>query len=277
MGGYGSLNLGHNHPAIDEALQQVQEMPNFLQVSIPAVASALAVSVAAVTPGELQQVFISSSGSEAVDGALKLARFSTGKEKILTTDTGYLGTTFGAVSATGKADLRDPFAPLVPGFNSVPFGDTTALRERLSSDEYAVFIVEPVQVEAGIHVPPEGYLKEGEHICERENTLFIADEIQTGLGRSGELWTYDHDGAEPDIMTIGRNLLGGTIPIGAYIATDEVWQAGYGTPDKAMLHASTFTNIWGCAAGLKTLEVLRDDELPDEADELGAYFLLNSS
>lgn len=274
LGGYGSLNLGHNHPAIDDAIQQVQAMPNFLQVSVPSVASALAESLAAVTPGDLEKVFFTSSGSEAVEGALKLARISTGNEKVLTTETGYHGVTLGAVSATGKPHLKEPFEPLVPGFDSVPFGDTAALRERLSNDDYAAFIVEPVQGEAGIHVPPEGYLKAVERICEQTNTLFIADEIQTGLGRSGELWACDHDDAEPDIMTMAKSLSGGAIPMGAYIATDEVWQAGYGSPDKAMLHASTFTNnTRGCAAGLKTLEVLRDEELPAKADELGEYFL----
>lgn len=274
LGGYGSLNLGHNHPAVDDAIKQVQEMPNFLQVSFPSVPSALAESLAAVTPGDLEKVFFSSSGSEAVEGALKLARISTGNEKILTTETGYHGTTFGAVSVTGKGDLREPFEPLVPGVDTVPFGDTTALRERLRADDCAAFIVEPIQGEAGIQVPPEGYLKEVERICHETNTLFIADEIQTGLGRTGELWACDHAGAEPDIMTMAKSLSGGAIPMGAYIATDEVWQAGYGTPEKAMLHASTFTNnTRGCAAGLKTLEVLHEEDLTARAAELGEYFL----
>lgn len=272
MGGYGALNLGHNHSEVDEAVRKVGERPNFMFISIPSIASALAESLASVTPGDLEKVFFTSSGSEAVEGALKLARISTGKERILTTDSGYHGVTYGALSATGKSEFKEPFEPLVPRFETIPFGEVGALERKLQSGDFAAYVVEPIQGEGGVRVPPEGYLTEVQRICKETDTLFIADEIQTGLGRTGEVWACEHDDIEPDILTMAKSLSGGAVPMGAYIATDEVWQAGYGTPEHSSLHISTFmNNARGCAAGLKTLEVIQQEELAKRAKELGDY------
>lgn len=273
LGGYGSLNLGHNPPEVSEAVRAVEDRPNFLQLSLQAVAAALAETLAEVTPGDLEKVFFGTSGSEAVEGALKLARISTGRTKVLTTDEAYHGTTFGALTASGSENHKEPFRPLVPEFETVPFGDADALERALRSEEYACFVVEPIQGEGGIVVPPEGYLAEAERLCEETGALLVVDEVQTGLGRTGELFACEHEDVEPDIMAMAKSLSGSAIPLGAYIATSDVWEAGYSGIDKALLHASTFSNnARGCAAGLKAVELIVERDLPGRAAELGDQF-----
>lgn len=273
LGGYGSLNLGHNPPEVSEAVRAVEDRPNFLQLSLQTVAAALAETLADVTPGDLEKVFFGTSGSEAVEGALKLARISTGRRKVLATDEAYHGTTFGALTASGSEEHKEPFRPLVPEFDEVPFGDTDALERALRSEEYACFVVEPIQGEGGIVVPPEGYLSAAERLCEETGTLLVVDEVQTGLGRTGELFACEHEDVEPDIMTLAKSLSGSAIPLGAYIATTDVWEAGYSGIDEALLHASTFTNnARGCAAGLKAVELIVERDLAGRARELGDQF-----
>lgn len=241
-----------------------------LQASVETVATGLAETLARITPGDLEKTFFCSSGTEAVESALKLARISTSRQKILYTDRAYHGKTFGALSAMGNQHYQDPFRPLVPGFESVPYGDIDALRRELRSESYAAFIVEPIQGEGGIVVPPEGYLPEVEEICHETGTLLILDEIQTGFGRTGTTFAAEHEGVEPDIMTLAKSLGGGIMPIGASIATDEVWSAGFGTRKTALLHSSTFGgNSRACAAGLKAIEVLLRDDLAANANTQG--------
>jgi putrescine aminotransferase len=274
LGGFGALNTGHNHPEVQAAVRRVVEAPNLLQIGLSRLVGALGQSLAAITPGALEKTFLCNSGSEAVEAALKLARASTGRTRIISTHNAYHGLTFGALSATGREHYRKPFAPLVPGFAHVPFGDLDALERELNgAPPAAAFVVEPIQGEGGIVVPPAGYLRSARDLCHRHGALFIADEVQTGFGRTGRMFGVDHEGVVPDIMALAKSLGGGIAPIGACIATDEVWRRAYGSRDTCMLHDSTFGgNALACAAALKAIEVIVRDDLPGRAATLGRRF-----
>ncbi len=274
LGAYGAMNTGHNHPRILEALEKVKGAPNMFQASLNCMAAALARDLALVTPGDLRRTFFCNSGAEAVECALKLARASTRKQVLLYCERSFHGKSFGALSVTGRMKYREPFAPLLPGTEMVPFGDVQKLEERLGTGDVAAFIVEPVQGEAGVIVPPDGYLKAARELCTRHGALLIADEIQTGFGRTGYLFACEHDGVAPDILCLAKSLSGGLIPIGACIATAEVWDRAYGGLDRALLHTSTFGgNAWACAAGIASLQVIIEEDLPAKAAANGRYFL----
>ena len=274
LGGYGSLNIGHNHPAVLEAIDKVKSRPNILQASINPLASALAHNLAQIAPGELSNVFFGNSGAEAVEGALKTARIYTGKGKIIYCEGSFHGKTIGALSVTGRVKYQKPFYPLLPQCESVPFGDTEALEKALMGKDVACFIVEPIQGEGGIILPPEGYLKAARELCSKYEALFIVDEVQTGFGRTGKMFAAEWEGVIPDIMCFAKALGGGIMPMGAFITTKEIWEKSYGTADKATLHTSTFGgNSWASAAALATLSVLLDGDLANEAGKKGAYLL----
>lgn len=274
LGGYGALNLGHNHPSVINALSKVETMPNILQASLGSLAGALAANLAQITPGKLQRCFFANSGAEAVEGALKLARAATGRKKILYCHGSFHGKTFGALSVTGREKYQKPFQPLLTDTTALPFGDLDALADALKNGEAAAFIVEPIQGEGGIILPPEGYLREARELCRRHGTLFIADEVQTGMGRTGAMFACDHEGVEPDIMCLAKSLGGGIMPIGAYITTDKIWQKAYGSMEKATLHTSTFGgNTRAAAAALATIETIYREDLVKQAKQKGDYFI----
>ncbi|MGI6685541.1 MAG: aspartate aminotransferase family protein [Bacillota bacterium] len=272
LGGYGALNLGHNHPKINAALQLVQDTPNLLQASLNPLAGVLAANLALFTPGDLQYSFFGNSGAEAVEGALKLARAATGRAKIVSCEGSFHGKSFGALSVTGREKYRQPFSPLLPEVNFIPYGDKEALEKVLSAGDTAAFIVEPIQGEGGIIVPPEGYLREVRDICSRYGTLLIVDEIQTGFGRTGKVFACEHEGVVPDILCIAKSFGGGVMPLAAYTAKEEVWKKAYGSLAKATLHTSTFGgNSKAAAAGIAALEVLWEENLAGQAEEKGNY------
>jgi putrescine aminotransferase len=273
LGGYGALNFGHNHPEIAEAVARVVDMPNILQIASGTLAGPLAASLAEVLPGALNKTFFGNSGAEAVEGALKLARISTGRPGLVYAEGSFHGKTMGALSVTGRSKYQKPFQPLVPSCYAVPYGDVDALDATLSANECAAFIVEPVQGEGGIIVPPDGYLKAAQEACHAHGALLIADEIQTGIGRTGTNFAVEREGVVPDIITLAKSLGGGIMPIGSYTATDEAWSAGYGSSESCVLHTSTFGgNTRAMAAGLKALEILVRDDLAGQALRRGATF-----
>jgi putrescine aminotransferase len=230
----------------------------------------LAKRLAELTPGDLQISFFANSGTEAVEAALKLARAATKRTRIVATHDAYHGKTFGALSVSGRAAFREPFEPLLADVVHVPFGDLAAL-EAVATDAAAI-IVEPVQAEGGINLPPPGYLVGIRALCDRTGALFIADEVQTGLGRCGARFACDLAGVVPDIMTLAKGLSGGVMPIGATIATAAVWNAAYARAP--LVHTSTFGgNELACAAALAALDVLVDDDLTANARERGAQLL----
>ena len=274
LGGYGALNLGHNHPEIFAAMQKVQSLPNILQASISGISAALAHNLAHLAPGHLKRSFFCNSGTEAVEGALKLSRIATGRQKFIYCHNSFHGKTFGALSVTGREKYQVPFHPLLSQTVAVPYGDLAALERELTSGDAAAFIVEPIQGEGGIVVPPPGYLAKAKRKCAQYGTLFIADEVQTGFGRTGDFFACQAEDVTPDILCLAKSLGGGVMPMGAYLTSDEIWRKAYGTMEKSLLHTSTFGgNTAACAAALKTIELILDQNLVQQAKDKGAYFL----
>lgn len=274
LGGLGVFNLGHRHPRVIEAVQrQLNALPLSLPVFFNRQQAELATLLAEVLPGRLQYSFFCGSGAEAVEGALKLARISTGRIGIVAAEGAYHGKTFGALSASGRDLYRQPVEPLVPGFSHVPFGDVDAM-DRAVTSETAAVILEPIQGEGGVHVPPPDYLPAVREICTRRGALLIADEVQTGLGRTGKMFAVEHYGVEPDLICLAKALGGGVMPLGAFCGTPEVWEP---FRTKPWIHTSTFGSPGGnpmaCAAGIAAISALREEQLPARAAELGEYFL----
>lgn len=274
LGGYGALNLGHNPPEVLEALEKVKNLPNILQASLGVTAAVLAHNLAQIAPGNLKRAFFCNSGAEAVEGALKLARIASKKEKIIYCEGSFHGKTLGALSVTGRNKYQKHFQPLIPNCHSVPFGCAESLEKALKDGDAAAFIVECIQGEGGIIVPPQGYLKKVRELCSQYEALLIVDEIQTGLGRTGKMFACEHEEVVPDIMCLAKSLGGGIMPIGAYITTEKIHNSGYGSMEKALLHTSTFGgNNLACAAGIAALDTIIKKNLAREAEKKGQYLL----
>ena len=275
LGGYGSLNMGHNRKEIIEAVHKVREKPNLLQASLGGIYSAAAHNLAQVAPGNLEISFFGNSGTEAVEGSIKLSRIATGNEKIIYCQDSFHGKSYGSLSITGREKYQKYFNPLLPATESIPFGDVPALKEKLnSSDNIASVILEPIQGEGGVVVPPEGYLKQVRELCDKHGVLMILDEIQTGLGRTGKMFACNHEDVVPDIMCLAKSMGGGIEPVGAYITKPEIWNKAYGSMEKALLHTSTFGgNARASAAVIASLNYILEKDLSREAKEKGDYFL----
>ncbi|MGF7398195.1 aspartate aminotransferase family protein [Thermoanaerobacterium thermosaccharolyticum] len=274
LGGYGALNLGHNPDEIYEAIEKVKDLPNILQAAVNDFPGALAYDLALVTPGDLKRSFFCNSGAEAVEGALKLAKIASGKHKIVYCKNSFHGKSAGALSVTGREKYQKYFKPLVPDTVQVEYGDADALEDALKGKDVAAFIVEPIQGEGGVIVPHDGYLKEVRELTTKYDAYLIFDEVQTGFGRTGKMFACEHENVVPDIMCLAKSLGGGVMPIGAYIAKDDVWKKGYGTMDRCLLHTSTFGgNTLACASGITAIKLILDKNLPEAAKEKGEYFL----
>ncbi|MDP3921099.1 MAG: aspartate aminotransferase family protein [Candidatus Omnitrophota bacterium] len=274
LSGFGALNLGHEPPEVLQALRLVEESPNIMQASLNPFAAKLAEYLAEVTPGDLSRSFFCNSGAEAVEAALKLARAATGRRMLLFAEGAYHGKTFGALSVSGREKYKKPFAPLLPDTQAVPYGDLEALRKSLSNKTAAAFIVEPIQGENGVLVPPDGYLKGAEELCREFGTLLLVDEVQTGVGRTGKLFACEHEGVEPDVLILSKALGGGVMPIGAMVTTDIIWKKAYGSLETGLLHSSTFGgNSRACACGIATLRAVLSKNLPAKAAAAGRVLL----
>ena len=273
LGGYGVFSLGHRHPHVIRAVQaQLNKMPLSSKILFDAKTGELAECLARITPGDLMYSFFGNSGTEAVEGALKLARIHTGRSKFISAKNSFHGKTFGALSATGREMFREPFQPLLSGFRHVPFGNTDAMEQAVDRDTAAV-IVEPIQGEGGIIIPPDDYLLAVRAICDKHGALMIADEVQTGLGRTGVMFACDHYGVVPDILTTAKALGGGVMPIGAFTARPAVWDQYITSP---FLHTSTFGgNPLACAAALAAIEVIEQDNLCSQSASKGEYLRTN--
>jgi len=267
LGGFGALSLGHSHPEVVAAVKdQLDRMALSSKILFSKPQADLAARLAELLPGELQYAFFCNSGAEAVEGALKLARLYTGKTEIIAAEGAFHGKTFGGLSASGRELYRKPFAPMVPGFRHVPYGDSRAIDQAMNEATAAV-ILEPIQGEAGVIVPPAGYLKEVREICTRSKVLLILDEVQTGLARTGWLFACQAEGVVPDIICLAKALGGGVMPIGAFASTAEIWKVFEPNP---LLHSSTFGgNPLACRAALAALEVIVRENLAERARKLG--------
>lgn len=275
LGAYGALNIGHNHSLVIEKLQKVITHPNLIQTTLSSIGSVLARNLAIITPGDLKYTFFCNSGAEAVEGALKLAKIATGKSRIIYCKGSFHGKSMGALSVTGREKYKKYYGPLVPNATEVVYGDLNDLeRVLIDNDDIAAFIVEPIQGEGGIITPPSGYLKKAKELCEKHQVLLIADEVQTGFGRTGNWFACQGADMTPDILCMAKSLGGGIVPIGAYIANETTWKRGYGSIDKCLLHTSTFGgNTWACTAGIATIQVINEENLVEEAKDKGDYFI----
>ncbi len=268
LGGYGVFTLGHRHPKVVEAVKkQLDEIPLSSKVFFSPKQAVLAEKLAEISPEGLDFAFFVNSGAESVEAALKFAKGATGRPKIVSTTGGFHGKTTGALAVTGRDKYREGFEPLMPGCVFVPYGDADAAAQAID-ETTACMIVEPLQGEGGIKVPPAGYLKALREACDKAGALLVLDEVQTGLGRTGRMFGCNHDGVSPDIMTLAKALGGGVMPIGATLGTPAVWEAVFG--QNPLRHTSTFGgNPLACAAGIAAVEVIQSEGLALRAASVG--------
>lgn len=272
LGGYGMFALGHRHPKVIEAVKsQLDTLPMSGKAFFSEKMCNLAAMLAKLAPGDLQYSFFCSTGTEAVEAALKFAKVATGRSKIVSTNGGYHGKTLGALATTGREKYRKRVEPLMPGVVFVDYGDTNAMIQVID-DHTACVIIEPIQGEGGIHIPPDGYLRAIRAACDRTGALLIADEVQTCLGRTGRTWGVDHEGVAPDIMTLAKQIGGGVLPLGVCMGTPKVWEAVFS--ENPLMHTSTFGGSpITCAAGIATLEVIQEDGLIERSARMGEIFM----
>ncbi len=265
--GYSVFFHGHSHPKVVEAVKdQVDKLALSCRVLPHKPGADLGRLLAEITPGDLQYSFFCNSGTEAVEGALKLARAYTGKPGVIATTGAFHGKTMGSLSASGRELYREPFCPLVPGFVHVPFGDAEAI-EKAITEETGTVILEPIQGENGVIVPPDDYLPRVREICDHYGLVLILDEVQTGLGRTGKMFACEHYGVEPDIMCLAKALGGGVMPIGAFISKPEIFSPFDSNPH---LHSSTFGgNPLACRAAIAAIEVIQEEDLVEQACQKG--------
>jgi putrescine aminotransferase len=270
LGGYGVFSAGHRHPKIIAAVEaQLKKLPLSSRTLFNATLADLSEALTQIVPENLRYSFFCNSGAEAVEGALKLARAYTGKSEFISAENSFHGKTFGALSATGRELFRKPFEPLVPGFQFVPFGDLQAIENKIT-DKTAAVILEPIQGEGGVIVPPDNYLAKVSSLCRKKNVLLILDEVQTGLGRTGKTFACHHYNVVPDILALGKALGGGVMPIGAFMSTQKIWSPFIKAP---LMHTSTFGgNPLACAAALAFLKVFKEEDLTKKSERLGDYF-----
>ncbi len=274
LSGFGVFAIGRNHPTLRAALTNVlaSELANLVQLDVSTLAGILAERLLAYVP-YLDKVFFTNSGAEAVEAAIKFARAATGRPGIVYCDHAFHGLTYGALSLNGDAIFRDGFGPLLPDCIRVPFNDLPALERALSARKVAAFLVEPIQGK-GVNLPSDDYLKEAAAICRRHGTLFVADEIQTGFGRTGRFLAVEHWGVEPDMVLVAKALSGGHVPIGAVLRRKWIYDKVFDRMDRAVVHGSTFAkNDLAMAAGIATLDVLESEQLIANAARQGERLL----
>jgi ornithine--oxo-acid transaminase len=270
--GEGFASLGHNHPDVREVLQATlaANLTDGVQIHYSALAGMLAEALARRLPGELEAVFFASTGAEAVDSAMKFARAATGRPRLISCDSGFHGVTLGPLSLAGDDFFKEGFGPTLPGCARVPFGDLDRLETELRRKDVAAFIVEPVQGRR-VTLPPEGYLQAAQELCRRYGTMFVLDEVQTGLGRTGRWFALEHWRLQPDFVLVGKALSGGYMPVAAMVTTREIYQRAVGTLERSYVHQSTYgRNRLSMAAGLATMRVLERDQLIARAARTGA-------
>ncbi|UTD26409.1 aspartate aminotransferase family protein [Bradyrhizobium sp. WD16] len=270
LSGFGVFAVGRNHPVLRRALTSVldSELPNLVQMDVSTLAGILAERLLERVP-HLDKAFFANSGTEAVEAAIKFARSATGRTDILYCGHAYHGLTYGSLSLTDDMNFRGGFEPLLPGCTQVPFNNLAALEKALSTRQVAAFIVEPIQGK-GVNMPNDEFLPEAAALCRRYGTLFVADEVQTGLGRTGRFLAVEHWNVEPDMVLLAKALSGGHVPVGAVLTRKWIFDKIFDRMDRAVVHGSTFgKNDLAMAAGIATLEVLKQEKLIENAQAKG--------
>jgi putrescine aminotransferase len=275
LAGFGAFNLGHNPPRLVERLREhLGSRPlNLFHIGPSGPEAELAAALAARAGEPLSRVLLANSGAEAVEAGLKLARAATGREGFVAYHGGYHGTNLGTLSVMDEARMRRPFEPLLSECTFVPFGDLPALRAALATRP-AAFLIEPVQAEGGVVLPPPGYLREARRLCREHGALFVLDEVQTGLGRTGSLFAYQQEDLYPDVLVLAKALGGGVAAVSAALTSPRVHDRAYGSIDRFDLHSSTFGgNSFACVAALETLAILDEEDLVANATARGEQLL----
>jgi ornithine--oxo-acid transaminase len=275
LGGFGMFNVGRNNPRVRAALVETLELetPGSVQLGVSLLPGLLAEELVKRTPERLSRVLFTSSGAESTEAALKLGRAATGRSRVVSTEHGFHGLTLGALSANGGRHFVDRFGPLLPGFSQIPFGDLDALERELRSEDVALFLVEPVQGH-GVYLPPDGFLPAAQELCRRYGTLFAVDEVQTGFGRTGRLFAFEHWNLDPDLVTVAKSLSGGYVPVGALLMSQRVYDGVFDSLEHSVSHGSTFApNDLAMAAGLAALRELDDARLVEQSARLGDLLL----
>ena len=277
LSGFGVFAIGRNHPTVIEALKETLtlELPNLVQLDVSILSGLLAKEILKTTHENLTKMFFCNSGTEAVEAAIKFARFTTKRDKIVFCEHGYHGLTMGALSLNGENIFKEGFGSLLPNCAAIPFNDLVALEKALSGKDVAAFIVEPIQGK-GVNMPDDNYLPEVERLCKQYGTLFVADEVQTGLGRTGKFWAVNHWNVQPDMICMAKALSGGFVPVGGVAITDRIMDTVYNRMDRAVVHGSTFAkNNMAMAAGLATLHVIENEKLVENSFTRGSAIIHN--
>ena len=275
LSGWGVFAVGRNHPKVIEVLNDVLHgaLPHLVQMDVTILAGLLAERLVAKMPAGLEKIFFCNSGAESVEAAIKFARYATKRSKIVFVERGYHGLTYGPLSINGMEEFREGFGPLLPDCVRIPFDDLPALENALRGKDVAAFIVEPI-IGHGVHIPSDEYLPGASALCKKYGALLVADEVQTGLGRTGKFLAVEHWGVEPDLVLLAKALSGGFVPVGAVAARKWVFDAVFDRMDRSAVHGSTFAkNNLAMAAGLATLEVIDSERLVENAATLGAQIL----
>lgn len=277
LGGFGIYNVGHRNPKVIKAVtDQLKRQALHSQDLLDPLRAVLAKILADITPGDLKYSFFTNSGTESVEAALKLAKMYSERSTFISTTRAFHGKSLGSLSGTAKGVFRKPFLPLIPGFRHVPFGDIDMMRKtfetcRLVGEDVAAVILEPIQGEGGIILPPEGYLKQVRELCDQYGALLIFDEVQTGMGRTGKMFAAELYDVVPDILCLAKAFGGGVMPAGAVVAKEKVFKSWFPNP---FMHTTTFGgNPLACAAAIATIDILLEEKLPERAAEVGKYFL----
>lgn len=275
LSGFGVFALGRSHPVVKQALHDVLEgdLAGLVQLDCALLPGMLGKALLEKVPSSINRCFFANSGTEAVEATLKFARYATGRPRILYCDHSYHGLTYGSLSITGATEFQEGFDPLLPQCDFIPFGDLDALEKEVKKKDVAGFIFEPIQGK-GVNLPPDDFLINAQTICRQYGTLIIADEVQTGLGRTGKFFAFEHYGLEPDLIAIAKALSGGYIPVGAVLAKEEIFAKVFHRMDRALVHGSTFgKNPMAMAAGLATLHVLAEENLVENSAKMGELFM----
>jgi acetylornithine/succinyldiaminopimelate/putrescine aminotransferase len=271
LSGFGTFACGRNHPAIRETIKQAMDLdlPNLVAMGTASLSGLLARELTRIAPGELEMVFFTNSGAEGVETAIKYARAGTGKSRMLHCERAFHGLSLGALSVNGNAEFKESFGQMLGPVTSVPFNDLAALERELAHGDVAGFIVEPIQGK-GVFLPDENYLPDAVRLCHKHKAVFIADEVQTGYGRTGKMFACEHWGVAPDILITAKALSGGYVPVGAVLSKRWIHDKVFSSLDQCFVHSSTFTeNDLAMAAGLATLQVLREEKLVENAAAMG--------
>jgi len=275
LSGYGVYNIGRNHPGVQKVIRDVLDMdlPNMVQLDCALLSGLLAEAVVKRTGPNLDAVFFCNSGTESVEGAIKFARCATGRTRLLSLAGSYHGLSYGSLSITGNQNFQNGFGPFLPGAEQVKYNDLADLEGKLKAGDVACFIAELVQGK-GVNIPAEDYFPKAQELCRKYGALFICDEVQTGLGRTGKLFAYQHWNLDPDIITIAKALSGGYVPAAAFVMRRELYQKVYSSLDRCVVHSTTFgRNNLAMACGLATLQILDDEKIVENCAQRGEQLI----